>query len=192
MNLNEATAQPSESAAAKSQPTLHDLECIIEPGKATFLEVGDALHEIKSRKLYKNTHPTWEACVKERWEFSRQHARRLMQAWTESETSPPGDIPKTEREARRRREGKAKRSLSNANSTSPRSEATSLPTEAPLPNGIVTDTEEELAAFKCQMSRWEKFLSGEDFILFLQRVSKLVDERRLALSDRFDRRRRRE
>jgi hypothetical protein len=37
------------------------------------------------------------------------------------------------------------------------------------------------------MSRWEKFLSGEDFILFLQRISKL-DERRLALSDRFDRR----
>src|SRR5262245_13042988 len=119
MNLNEATAQPSESAAAKSQPTLYDLECIIERGKSTFLEVGDALHEIKSRNLYKNTHPTWEAYVKERWGFSRQHAHRLMQAWTESETSPPGDIPKTEREARRRREGKAKRSLSNANSTSP-------------------------------------------------------------------------
>jgi hypothetical protein len=177
MNLNEATAEPSESAAAKSQPTLYDLECIIKRGKATLLEVGDALHEIKSPNLYKNTHPTRETYVKERWGFSQRDAHRLMQAWTESETSPPGDIPKAEREARRRREGKAKRSLSNGNSTSPRSEAGSLPT---------------LAAFKCQMSRWEKFLSGEDFIRFLESISKLVDKRRLALSDRFDRRRRRE
>jgi hypothetical protein len=74
MNLNEATAQPSASAAAKLQPILYDLECIIERGKATLLEVGDALHEIKSPNLYKNTHLTWETYVKERWGFSRHLA----------------------------------------------------------------------------------------------------------------------
>jgi hypothetical protein len=38
------TAEPSISAA-DSQPTLHDLERIIERGKATYLEVGEAMVE---------------------------------------------------------------------------------------------------------------------------------------------------
>ena len=96
MAINEETAQPSISAA-DSQPTLQDLERIIERGKTTFLEVANALHAIKSRNLFKETHPTWEAYVKERWGFSRQHAHRLIQAKKVAEMSPAGDKPKTER-----------------------------------------------------------------------------------------------
>ena len=36
------------------------------------------------------------------------------------------------------------------------------------------------------MSRWQKFLSREDFMLFLERIAKLVDEQLAALNDRFD------
>ena len=44
----------------------------------------------------------------------------------------------------------------------------------------------ELEAFQWQVSRWQKFLSREDFMLFLERIAKLVDEQLAALNDRFD------
>jgi hypothetical protein len=105
MKTINATAEPSTSAA-DSQPTLRDLERIIEEGealrKASYRETGKALHEIKSHGLFKETHRTWQDYLRKRWGFSRQRAHQLMQAWTEAETSTAVDIAKTEREARRR------------------------------------------------------------------------------------------
>ena len=102
---NQWDAEPSTSAG-DSQPTLHDLENIIEEGealrKASYRETGKALHEIKSHGLFKETHRTWQDYLRKRWGFSRQRAHQLMQAWTEAETSTAVDIAKTEREARRR------------------------------------------------------------------------------------------
>ena len=117
MAINEETAQPSISAA-DSQPTLQDLERIIERGKTTFLEVANALHAIKSRDLFKETHPTWEAYVKERWGFSRQHVHRLIQAKKVAEMSPAGDKPKTEREARGRLKSAPRKESSKSNAAS--------------------------------------------------------------------------
>jgi hypothetical protein len=151
--------------------TLHDLERIIEEGearrKASYRETGKALYEIKSRGLFKETHRTWQDYVTKRWGFSRQGAHQLMQAWVEAEMSTAVDIAKTEREARRRRQGKSTRASSKTVS---------------LPDGIVEDLEAELEAFQGQMSRWQKFLSREDFMLFLERIAKLVDEQLAALS----------
>jgi hypothetical protein len=158
--------EPLINAAAKKQPTLQHLECIIERGKATYLEVGQALYTIKSLGLFKPTYPTWASYLEARWSFSRQHAHRLMQAWTEAETSPTGDIAKTEREARRRRKGKSTRASSKTVS---------------LPDGIVEDLEAELEAVQKQMSRWQKFLSNEDEIFFLEKIAKIVDDRLIEL-----------
>jgi hypothetical protein len=151
MEIVNAPAEPSISAA-DSQPTLHDLERIIEEGearrKASYRETGKALYKIKSRGLFKKTHRTWQDYVTKRWGFSRQRAHQLMQAWLEAEMSTALDIAKTEREARRRRQGKPTRASSKTVS---------------LPDAIVEDLEAEFEAFQRQMSRWQKFLSREDF-----------------------------
>ena len=152
-----ATADPSISAA-DSQPTLRDLERIIEEGKAlrkaSYRETGKALHEIKSRGL---THRTWQDYVRKRWGFSRQRAHQLMQAWMEAETSTAVDIAKTEREARRRRQRKSTRASNKI--TSQPDDYNSMPT------GIISSLEAEIEAFERQMSRWQKFLSKEDLII---------------------------
>jgi hypothetical protein len=104
MEIVNAPAEPSISAA-DSQPTLHDLEGIIEEGearrKASYRETGKALYAIKSRGLFKKTHWTWQDYVMKRWGFSRQRAHQLMQAWLEAEMSTTLDIAKTEREWKR-------------------------------------------------------------------------------------------
>ena len=151
MEIVNAPAEPSISAA-DSQPTLHDLEGIIEEGearrKASYRETGKALYAIKSRGLFKKTHWTWQDYVMKRWGFSRQRAHQLMQAWLEAEMSTALDIAKTEREARRRRQGKSTRASSKTVS---------------LSDAIVKDLEAELEAFQPQMSRWQKILSREHF-----------------------------
>jgi hypothetical protein len=172
MEIVNAPAKPS-IFAADSQPTLHGLERIIEEGearrKASYRETAKALCEIKSRGLFKRTHRTWQDYVTKRWGFSRQRAHQLMQAWLEAEMSTALDIAKTEREARRRRQGKPTRASSKTVS---------------LPDAIVEDLEAELEAFQRQMSRWQKFLSNEDAILFLRKIAKIVDDRLIELNDR--------
>jgi hypothetical protein len=160
MKTANATAEPSTSAA-DSQPALHDLKRIIEEGealrKASYRETGKALHEIKSRGLFKEAHRTWQDYVRKRWGFSRQRAHQLMQAWTEAETSTAVDIAETEREARRRRQRKS-------------------------PTGIVSTLEAEIEAFERQMSRWQKFLSKEDSITLLEKINKIVEARLIEIT----------
>ncbi len=77
------------------------LECIIEGGLRTFVEVGQALLEIRDARLYRQTHPTFEAYCKERWGMSDRHARRQIQA-AEIALSfgPMGPLLPSERHAR--------------------------------------------------------------------------------------------
>lgn len=86
---------------------LVQLESLIETGRSTFLEVGAALLEIRDRRLYRVEHDTFAAYCRKRWGFGKSQAYRLIQAAVESEMSPMGDKPKTEREARKRRKRKA-------------------------------------------------------------------------------------
>ncbi len=60
--------------------SLAELEVIIEWGLATFIEVGQALLEIRDQKLYREQHRTFEDYCRQRWGFSRVHAHRLMEA----------------------------------------------------------------------------------------------------------------
>ena len=82
--------------------TLADCEVIIQRGLNTFIDVGNALLEIRDNRLYKDCHATFEDYCKERWDFTRQHAYRLMEAAeVAGNLSPMGDIlPATERQAR--------------------------------------------------------------------------------------------
>jgi hypothetical protein len=57
------------------------LERVIERGKQTFIEVGQALAEIQERRLYRQQdYPTFEAYCKERWGWTRRIAYTYIEA----------------------------------------------------------------------------------------------------------------
>lgn len=70
---------------------LSELEDKIERGLQTFVEVGDALSEIRDDRLYRESHSTFEDYCRERWGFNRQRASQLIQNSTVSKIldSPP-------------------------------------------------------------------------------------------------------
>lgn len=59
---------------------LADLEVIIERGKSAFVEVGEALIEIRESRLYRAEYSTFEAYCQGRWGFAGRTARQLMDA----------------------------------------------------------------------------------------------------------------
>jgi hypothetical protein len=59
---------------------LHDLEIIIERGLETFIEVGNALLEIRDQRLYRLEHKTFEQYCRQRWNMSRRQGDRVIQA----------------------------------------------------------------------------------------------------------------
>lgn len=87
-----------------SNLSLPDLETVIERGQVTFIEVGRALMEIRDRRLYRETHATFEAYCRERWGWGRNYANKHIAAAKAVDalgTSVP--TPQTEGEARRMR-----------------------------------------------------------------------------------------
>lgn len=55
-------------------------EATIERGLTTFVEVGEALMEIRDQRLYRATHPRFEDYCRERWGMDRRHANRHIEA----------------------------------------------------------------------------------------------------------------
>lgn len=53
---------------------LKKYESLISKGLNTFLEVGKALAEIRDRRLYRETHKTFERYCKETWDLSKGYA----------------------------------------------------------------------------------------------------------------------
>jgi hypothetical protein len=78
--MGESIEMVLAAGAAPSNLTLPELEVIIERGQETFIEVGRALMEIRDRRLYRDTHATFEAYCKERWGWTRQRANQLVDA----------------------------------------------------------------------------------------------------------------
>ncbi|MHB8519946.1 MAG: hypothetical protein ACYDH9_04225 [Limisphaerales bacterium] len=66
------------SLAEKADLQRH--ETIIRRGLGTFYAVGKALAEIRDRRLYRQTHPTFEAYCRSRWEMGVRRARQLCNA----------------------------------------------------------------------------------------------------------------
>ncbi len=62
-------------ALTSSEATrLAELEEQISSGLATFVAVGQALLEVRDRRLYRQTHATFEAYCRERWGIGRSHS----------------------------------------------------------------------------------------------------------------------
>jgi hypothetical protein len=60
------------------QTRFAELELVIDRGLRTFIEVGDALREIRDSRLYRETGGTFEEYVKARWGWSRRRAYQLI------------------------------------------------------------------------------------------------------------------
>lgn len=80
---------------------LADLEEVIQHGLETFVEVGQALAEIRDSRLYGESFETFEAYCQQRWDFSKPYAHRLIvAAEIVQEVVPIGTAPRTESVAR--------------------------------------------------------------------------------------------
>lgn len=77
------------------------LEGKIESGLQTFVDVGEALMEIRDSKLYRVEHDTFEDYCKDKWHFTKTQANRLIGASIVAENlAPTGVKIPTERQAR--------------------------------------------------------------------------------------------
>lgn len=56
------------------------LENVVEKGQKTFVEVGDALTEIRDRRLYRKDFNTFEAYCQDRWGWSKRRGNQLIEA----------------------------------------------------------------------------------------------------------------
>ena len=77
-NFNEPIELSALNSAEQEQLVL--CETIIEKGYNTFIEVGNALFEIRNNKLYREKHSTFEDYCKQKWQIKRQRAYELMDA----------------------------------------------------------------------------------------------------------------
>lgn len=73
--------------------TLADCESVIERTNGAFVECGTALALIRDERLYRGSFTTFEDYCLERWQMSRPHAYRLIEASEiAAAVSPIGDI----------------------------------------------------------------------------------------------------
>jgi len=171
----ETGSGPEEKSQNTPSRTLAELEAIIKDvvdGLPKYQAMGLALEEIRSRKLYKEAkYRSFGSYLEEHWKISRAHGYRLIAAARVAKMSPiGGKKPGNEHQARKRGSPRA-------------SKKTTLLTDDSswLFDGIVTNTEAELEAFKRQMVRWQKFLSIEDEFRFLEKLKGIIDDRLAAL-----------
>ncbi|MDB5620535.1 hypothetical protein [Tardiphaga sp.] len=69
----------NQELATAETARLKQCEKAIEKGLGTFVEVGQALLDIRDGKLYRASHKTFEAYCKERWDISRPRAYQLIE-----------------------------------------------------------------------------------------------------------------
>jgi len=65
---------------AAEKADLEKYEEIIGQGFGTFFEVGQALGEVKSGRLYREGYSTFEDYCREKWQYDRSYAYRLIGA----------------------------------------------------------------------------------------------------------------
>jgi hypothetical protein len=82
------TERRAEALTPAERSRLAELAQIVERGLEQFLQVARALIEIRDGRLYRETHPTWEAFVRERFGMARGTAYGLMQAARVAENVP--------------------------------------------------------------------------------------------------------
>ena len=84
------------------------LEGRIAAHMAGFIEVGESLGEIRNKRLYRESHGTFDSYLQDKWSMTRQHANRLVSAaHTASVLEPIGFRPENERQAREQKKSAA-------------------------------------------------------------------------------------
>lgn len=78
MSTSPASLTPDLTPEQRSK--LYALEERIHTGLKTFWQVGSALLAIHAEQLHRETHATFHAYCRERWQFSAERARLLMRA----------------------------------------------------------------------------------------------------------------
>lgn len=98
--IGDIFGQGSTMDAVVAHTDLLALEEAISSGVKGFLKIGEALREIRDRKLYTDEYDTFEEYVEGRWGWGRAHAYRLMEASSVVAALPPGEKPTVEAQAR--------------------------------------------------------------------------------------------
>lgn len=73
-------ALSTDALTSTEQYELHGHELVIERGRSSFIEVAVALLAIRDGRLYRATHPTFEAYCQDRWDMKRNYANKLIVA----------------------------------------------------------------------------------------------------------------
>jgi hypothetical protein len=94
-------AGPGREPGSAEADRLAELEDVVERGLATFVQVGEALAQIRDGRLYRVTHDTFEGYVRDRWGFSVAQGKRLIAAAEVVDAvAPIGAVPASESVAR--------------------------------------------------------------------------------------------
>jgi hypothetical protein len=86
--------------SAEQQAVFAALETVVERGLRDFIDVGNALAQIRDERLYTDKFANFEAYSRVRWGFSRSYADRVIEAAQTATMLPMGIKPATERVAR--------------------------------------------------------------------------------------------
>jgi hypothetical protein len=85
----------------QEQQELAALESTIQRNLSSFYEIGIALMTIRDKRLYRDGFDTFEHYCRERWQFARNYANKLIASSQVIENLNKGTIvPKTESQAR--------------------------------------------------------------------------------------------
>ena len=74
------TEEEAKAVAIATATTLAEDEAVIAKGLDTFIEVGSALGRINVARKYQDTHSTFEAYCRERWDLSGPYAYQTIDA----------------------------------------------------------------------------------------------------------------
>jgi hypothetical protein len=72
-----SSTNPEDSLTPAEIKNRDRLEAIVQPGLATFVEVGNALAEIRDRRLHRDTHRSFETYVRDWWGVDLPHSDPL-------------------------------------------------------------------------------------------------------------------
>ena len=97
-----AAPEASTDLTAAETDRLVELEQAVDRGLQTFVEVGQALAEIRERKLYRASHDTFERYCRERWGFTRQRALQFINAAAVTTVVVKAGLPAPTNEAQAR------------------------------------------------------------------------------------------
>ncbi len=63
-----SSTNPEDNLTPAEIQSLDRLEATTQDGLGTYVQVGDALTEIRDRRLYRDTYPSFETYVRDRWD----------------------------------------------------------------------------------------------------------------------------